>query len=274
MTQGTYISHNDLSLQFLTYGSGSKVLFAFHGFGRHASDYKVFEPLFGEKYTIYAFNLFHHGDSEYPTERIEQNTFTKSEFKRLFKKFIIEKEITSFDVMGYSLGGKLALMFAEIFHKQLNQMWLFAPDGIKMNFWYRFASSTQTGRNIYKYFLHNPHLFITMVNGLHGAKIINSKLKKFALKNMASQEDRELVYKVWLTFKDTNPNMGVVVNNILRKNIPVHQFFGAKDQVIKPHLGKWLAKKIRQENRLHILPAGHMLLTKKTSDYIESLEIL
>lgn len=274
MTTDSFIQHNNLSLQFLTYGNGTKALFAFHGFGRHASDYKVFESLFGKEYTIYSFNLFHHGDSQYPTERIEKNTFTKSEFKRLFKKFIAQKEISSFDVMGYSLGGKLALIFAEIFAEKLNQLWLFAPDGIKMNFWYRLASGSKIGRGVYRYFLYNPHLFITMVNGLHRTKIINNKIKKFALKNMASQEDRELVYKVWLTFKDTNPNMRVVVNNILRNSISVHQFFGAKDQVIKPHLGKWFAKEINQENRLHVLPAGHLLLTKKTATYIEELNIV
>jgi pimeloyl-ACP methyl ester carboxylesterase len=269
-----FISHNNLELEYLTFGNGSTPLFAFHGFGRHADDYKVFETVFGKKYTLYAFNLFHHGNSKYPEERVEKDTFTKTEFTEIFKKFIAAKQITTFDVMGYSLGGKIALMFAELFPSYLTQVWLFAPDGIKMNFWYKVASGSKMGRSVYKYFLYNPQLFIQMVNGLHKTGIVNKKIKKFALKNMATQADRELVYKVWLTFKDTNPNIPLVLHNVTKYNLEVHQFFGATDQVIKPKLGKWFAKKLQQQNNLHILPTGHLLLTNKTAAYIQNLGII
>ena len=268
MKSSNYLRFENLELEYLTYGTGEQILFAFHGFGRHAKDFEVFSKVFGEKYTIYAFNLFHHGDSKYPDERVEKNTFTKHEFKTMFDQFFKEKNITSVAIMGYSLGGKIALMFTEIFPERVASLWLFAPDGIKKNFWYFVASNTWLGRSVYKYFLENPGLFFFMVNGMHQTKLINDKLKKFALNNMDEKEKRELVYKVWLTFKDTNPNMKVCIQNIRKFHIPVYQFFGQNDKVIKPKLGEWFSQKIGQESHFYVLPTGHTLLTEKTARFI------
>jgi pimeloyl-ACP methyl ester carboxylesterase len=274
MTQSKFITLGALKCEYLTYGNGPTALLAFHGFGRHASDYEVFEKTFGQKYTIYAFNLFHHGKSQYPSERIEQNTFTKHEFTQIFTQFFELKKIDKAAIMGYSLGGKIALMFTEIFPEKVESLWLFAPDGIKMNFWYYLASNTLLGRSVYKYFLENPGLFFSMVNGMHKTKLINDKIKKFAINNMDEKEKRELVYKVWLTFKDTNPNMKQSIRNINKLKIPVFQFFGKNDKVIKPKLGEWFSSKINQPENYHILQAGHVLLTSRTTQFIEGLEII
>lgn len=271
MNTSKFLISGKLKLEYLNYGNGATPLLAFHGFGRHAKDFKVFETLYGDKYTIYAFNLFHHGNSEYPEERVEQNTFTKHEFREIFNSFFIEKSINKAAIMGYSLGGKVALMFTEVFPYKVESLWLFAPDGIKMNFWYFIASNTMLGRSVYKYFLENPQLFFSTVNGMHRTKLINDKIKKFALNNMDEKEKRELVYKVWLTFKDTNPNMKMCIQNIRKFNIPVYQFFGKNDKVIKPQLGDWFSKKIEQEENYHVLQAGHLLLTTKTEKYIKEL---
>jgi pimeloyl-ACP methyl ester carboxylesterase len=273
MSQSHYLELGELKCEYLKFGSGKIPLLAFHGFGRHASDFEVFEALYGKKYTIYAFNLFHHGKSEYPAERVEQDTFTKHEFRELFSKFFTDNKVDKAAIMGYSLGGKIALMFTEIFPEKVESLWLFAPDGIKKNFWYFVASNTLIGRNVYKYFLENPKLFFSMVNGMHKTKLINDKIKKFAINNMDEKEKRELVYKVWLTFKDTNPNMKLAIQNIKKFEIPVYQFFGKNDKVIKPKLGKWFSSKINQKQNFHILEAGHVLLTTRTVKVIEGLKV-
>ncbi|UTW67148.1 alpha/beta hydrolase [bacterium SCSIO 12643] len=274
MIKSDFHTYQNLSLEYYKFGSGTIPLLAFHGFGRHAKDFEAFVSTFGKKYTIYAFNLFHHGASKYPDHRIEKDTLTKDEFKLLFSSFLDKKPFNKTAIMGYSLGGKIALMFTEIFPEQVESLWLFAPDGVKMNPWYFIASKTQVGRSIYKYFLHQPQLFFFMVNSLHNTKLINDKIKKFALKNMDSKEKRELVYKVWLTFKDTNPNIKLCVRNILKNKIPVYQFYGKNDKVIPPTIGQKFSKRLKQEQNFHMLQSGHQLITDKTSKYIAELRII
>lgn len=261
-------------LTYTTYGFGDIPLLAFHGFGRKSSDFEVFTPLFGEKYTLFSFNLFHHEDSEYPAERIEENQFTKKEFEEIFKIFFRQLGTSQVAVMGYSLGGKIALLFAEIFPEKIESLWLFAPDGIKKNIWYTIASGTTIGRCVYKYFLENPQLFFKMVNGLRSARLINDKIKKFALNNMTQKHQREQVYKVWLTFKNTNPNMRICIRNCRHYNFPVYQFYGRNDKVIPPKIGKKFSKKIKQKRNFHVIPAGHQLLTAQTCRFIEQLQIV
>ena len=113
-----------------------------------------------------------------------------------------------------------------------------------------------------------------MVNGMHKTRLINDKIKKFAMNNMNEKEKRELVYKVWLTFKDTNPNIKMCIQNIEKHSIPVHQFFGKNDKVIKPKLGEWFSQKINQEENYHVLDAGHVLLTTRTVKFIAGLGII
>lgn len=270
MKASFFFTYNELSLEYIQFGSGPIPLLAFHGFGRHASDFEVFEQEFSKKYTIYAFNLFHHGNSIYPEHRIEHDSVSKTELKALFQNFLNEKSIETFSVMGYSLGGKIALMFPEFFPNELKEVWLFAPDGVKMNFWYFVASKTFIGRKIYKYFLNHPQLFYSMVDNLNSVGVLNDKLKKFALNNMNEKEKRELVYRVWLTFKETNPNMNVVIRNILNQNIQVYQYFGKNDKVITPNLGRWFSAKINQKENYHVLRMGHNLLNNKTVEIIKS----
>lgn len=268
MSNTGFITYQSFKLEYHIFGKGSIPLIAFHGFGRHATDFKVFEPLLGGKYTIYAFNLFHHGNSVYPNDRVEQHTLTKDELKNIFSLFLTRFPHQKISIMGYSLGGKIALILTELFSDRVDSLWLFAPDGIKPNFWYVLASKTTLGRHIYKYFIHTPRLFFNLINIFHKMGLINDKIKKFTMHNMDDAGKRILVYTVWLTFKDTNPDMKVCIENINRLHIPVYQFFGVNDQVIKPQLGDWFSKKIHQEDHFHILPTGHQLLTVKTARFI------
>ncbi len=264
-----FLTYNDLTLAFKKFGTGPKVALAFHGFGQSSDEFRIFKPILGNEYTIFSFDLFHHGKSAFPENRIEKDTFTKAELKAIFDLFFEQNPCTRTLVIGYSLGGKISLIMVELFPTKIKRLWLFAPDGIKKNFWYHFASNTFVGNRIYKHFLRNPDLFFTMVDSLHKAGLINEKLKKFAFNNMDDAEKRELVYKVWSTFKKVNPDIRKVASLIRENNIAVCQYFGKYDKVIKPGLGKWFAKKIGQENRLFILEAGHVLLTEKTVDFIK-----
>ena len=131
-------SKNNLALEYLTFGKGSNIILAFHGFGRKAEDFLLFEKILEEKYTVISFNFFHHGNSSYPNDRIEKNTLSVEELNDFFEYFLKEKNISRFSLMGYSMGGKICLSLLEKFANRIDDIFLFAPDGIKINFWYGF----------------------------------------------------------------------------------------------------------------------------------------
>lgn len=261
--------HRSFLLEYSTYGSGQKPLLAFHGFGQHADVFRVFLPLFGERYTIYSFNLFHHGNSQYPPGRIKENTLTKDEWSELILAFTEHEKIDQYGLLAYSLGGKLALMLAEMCAHQIDMMYLFAPDGIKKNFWYYFASNTAVGKSSYGYILDHPAFFFKLVTWCRKTGLINRKVERFALQNMDSHEKRQLVRDVWLTFRKTNPNMKKVIEEVKLHQIPVVQCFGKYDRIIPPRLGSYFSRAINQPDGFYVIPTGHDLLSEKTVRFLQ-----
>jgi len=103
-----FVSYKGFHWQYESYGSGTEILFAFHGFGNHCSDFKILEPSLGKKYKIISFNLPYHGNSSID-ESVFNKSISKNELKELMFQFLLRHHVTRFSLMGYSLGGKIAL---------------------------------------------------------------------------------------------------------------------------------------------------------------------
>ena len=65
-----YIELDALRLHYLKIGAGAKLLVAFHGYGNDASLFTHFDKHLGAEYTLYSFDLPHHGKSECDDSRI------------------------------------------------------------------------------------------------------------------------------------------------------------------------------------------------------------
>src|SRR2546430_8395975 len=56
--------------------------------------------------------------------RSKELYYTKKEFRELFEKFLSEQSIKRFSLMGFSLGGKIALQLLELFPDRVNTVLL------------------------------------------------------------------------------------------------------------------------------------------------------
>ena len=100
------ILYKGFELEYKLFGSGAEYILAFHGMGREADDFTIFENTLGKRYTIVAVNLFHHGNSKYPTDRLFHKQIKKKEFVELIEQLLLKEQINRFAIMGYSLGGE------------------------------------------------------------------------------------------------------------------------------------------------------------------------
>ena len=50
------IKNSNYDIEYFVYGTGNKILLAFHGFNNHAEDFKIFGNTFGNEFTIVAIN--------------------------------------------------------------------------------------------------------------------------------------------------------------------------------------------------------------------------
>jgi pimeloyl-ACP methyl ester carboxylesterase len=263
------LTFNKFSLSYKRFGCGEKILIAFHGFAQNASVWRSFENSLGKKYTIYSFNHFFHGPGHYPDDRIDHNTLTKKELFELVEHFLAEKNIHRFSIAGYSLGGRISLTLIEHFANRLDEAWLFAPDGLTQNFWYKFASSTKAGRGIYKRIMRNPGVFFSLVKGVKKVRFISPKTGDFVINQMATYEKRLLVYNTWMAYRHIMPNLGEVARLIDNHPVRAHLFLGKYDFIFPPKMANKIPAK--KNLKVHIVEAGHNLFTPAVERVIEQL---
>jgi len=264
-----FIEYPPFKLEYLIYGSGHKPVIFFHGFGRTASDAAFFLPLLKEDQVLLSVNLFAHGKSEFPSDRMESSPLTILEWKKLVELLLAPyNSNTKIHLIGYSMGGRVAMMTSLIFPERTDTILLLAPDGFKINNLYRFAVGTAIGKWLYRRLIQNPKPLFFVATILNNAGIINDKLLRFVHVHLDTVEKRWQVHDAWLIYRNFFPDLDQLANRINDKCFRFNMIFGKYDSVIKPELGLRFQKKIYSEKQFHVVETGHRILEKKTLEYI------
>ena len=114
----------------IQWGKGPKLLVCFHGFGESAAEFSCLEPSLGDIYTLVAIDLPFHGSTRWNGEVFDQEIV-----RHLAEKILEHYQLSIFSVLGYSLGGRVALSLVEALPQQVQQLILVAPDGVRDTFW-------------------------------------------------------------------------------------------------------------------------------------------
>lgn len=254
-----YFTHG-VTLAYRSFGHGPLPVLAFHGFGRSGADFAVLEAELGEQCTLYAFDLHFHGKSPSYPERAEV-PFTPHELAVFFTAFVDSLDMERVAVLGYSLGGRIALSLMESMPERIEQLFLAAPDGLKARPWYRSLASSSIGRWAYRRFVEHPHKVHLLMDLMGSTGLLRPKMHRFLKGQTDSQAKRMLLRDVWLSYRLIEPDLERVALVAQDRTIPIHLFFGETDSVIKPVLGENLRKHAPEQVSITLLPFGHVLLT-------------
>ena len=190
-------THHYHKLEYITFGNGKETLICFHGFGQEAQGFLAFETTLGKQYTIHSVNLFYHGNSVFPDTRLENKPVEPNELKSIFEILRIKEEFISFSLAGYSLGGKVALTLSGLYPMQTKKLFLIAPDGIKANLWYHFASQTLIGQKLNKASIKNEWVFRSFMKLSSHLGFASNRQQRFTNSQMKSTEQ----YNPWWVTK-------------------------------------------------------------------------
>lgn len=260
----------EFQVEFLRIGSEKEVtspILAFHGFGRFAEDFEVFTRLLKPGQAIFSFHLFQHGNSVFPPERIALESLKIEEHRMIIQAICDYLKIDTFHLLGYSLGGKVALKTIELYPEKVRGLLLVAPDGIKINYFYKFVSGTRMGRYIYGGLVNNPKPLFVITDGLRSMRLLSKKLHRFVYYHMENYERRKLVGEVWMIYRFLEPNIAEIQRVINSQKINTTLIYGKYDSVIQAKQGVKMNSGLEQDS-LHILESGHLLLQESTVEYI------
>ncbi|MFT6035468.1 MAG: pimeloyl-ACP methyl ester carboxylesterase [Marivirga sp.] len=257
-------------LHYKILGSGRHAMLAFHGYGQSATFFESLADKLGKEYTIYAFDLFFHGDSYWSDTEI---ALEKPDLKAMLQEVLTKHSIEQFAVCGYSMGGKFALASLEFFPSQINQCLLIAPDGIKTSFWYSLATYPHWFRNIFKQIIKNPQLFYKITTYAKKIGIVDKSILKFATSQMKTQEQRERVYFTWVIFRHLKFSMREISDIINQQAIPTIMVTGSYDKIITSKNMHQLLQYLANFEEV-VLPTGHNQLIAETADYLADKKAL
>jgi len=264
MQQRSIISVNDLQLEYLEIGSGPEVIICLHGFGREAADFEIFQTLIAPYQRLVAINLFAHGNSVFPKSRLSKAPLDANEWCGLIRKLMAQLNITRFHLVGYSMGGRMAMVMMQHMPECIQSLTLLAPDGLKVNLLYHFVSETKLGRMMYRRIIRNPRWLLRTADALRRLHLLDDKLHRFVHVQLESEKKRQLVYDAWLAHRKLFPDLRSVAGNMKKFSVPLLLIFGAHDAIIPPRLATKLTRHFDVMPQVHLPQAGHRLLNRET----------
>lgn len=262
--------YENAKLCYLKWGHGPDALVCFHGYGLNKNAFDGFETLLSPHFTVYSFDLFAHGESQW---LYRNSILSKSEWAKIFDAFLQAEAIDSFSVMAYSMGGKVALATLEHFSHKIYSMIMVAPDGIYTNPWYRLATYPGMFNHIFKKIIYKPAAFLKTVEVLGNYNLLKKGLVKFVSNEMNSPAKRERVYQSWMIYRQFLFNKNLISRLIQRNHIKTLWVFGQYDYIINVEkFGSFLEN--ISSGECVVLPTGHSDLLKILPRYPEHLKIL
>lgn len=246
-------------LHYKKYGAGPRHLLAFHGFGQDHTAFSHFQASLGSQFTILSFDLLFHGDSRWPHKELP---VSERGWQELLTRVLQSENIQRFSLMGYSLGGKVALATAALFAGQVDEIILAAPDGVYHNPWYRLATGTRVMRSVFRYLTHRPAWLAAVISSATSMKLISKNLGKFAASQIANPTNSVRIYNSWVGYRQFSRQEWEAVQIINNNGIKLTMVAGRHDSVI-PWQNLWSLTEKCAKHEWVLIKTGHQSLLRK-----------
>lgn len=252
----TAMNERTPELFYTKLGNGKEILLLFHGFGQDNTAFTPLAQSLSHRYTCYIFDLYFHGKS---TWAHDEQPLEKKEWRAILQQFLLENQIDSFSLLGYSMGGKFVLATLEAYADRIHKVFLLAPDGVKTSFWYNLATYPIVLRKVFKSMINHPERFLSISKTLNRIGVVDKGVLRFAEHQMNTIEKRQRVYYSWVVFRKLKFNTRALAARINQYTIPVTIIVGKYDKVITPASMNSFVK-LLHEPRLIVIETGHNFL--------------
>jgi pimeloyl-ACP methyl ester carboxylesterase len=209
------------------------------------------------KRTIVSINLFFHGASIFPEDRIEKDPLRLEEFLYLFQKILEKENVNQFHLLAFSQGGRFSLCLIPHYTAKLLSATLISPDGMDNNSFYNWSSRQKWARLLFVNFEKKPSKLIRLSSLATKTKLMRPKVKVFVNHFASNENTFKRASATWRTFRIILPDNKAISDSLIEKKIPFKIIMGSYDQVIRPKQAYKFAEKIGLPNCVVEIPNGH-----------------
>lgn len=263
-----FLPYGPSQIHYLQYGTGQTVIVALHGYGESGESFCFLHPHLSLSYRVIAIDLPFHGATQW-----KEATFTCRDIICIIDEILNNSNLSGFDfiLIGYSMGGRVALSITENLPLRVIRLILLAPDGMTVNFWYRLATQTNQGRRLFRFTMNHPKWFFTLLRVADKGNLINKSIFKFVFHHVHDEQVRTDLYHRWTCMSNISPDLKKIRAVIREKKLPVQLLYGKHDRMILPEKARHFCRGLHQYCRIHIIDAGHNVLQPKFAVTIISL---
>ncbi len=249
------------------WGTGPRLVFAFHGYGESSAAFTLLGESIGADFTLVAIDLPFHGETDWK----EGLSFDPLWLPGLLGEIAarLPGRMADWWLLGYSMGGRIALQLLGDSPSNVQKMILLAPDGLKVNLWYWIATRTRAGNTLFRWTMRRPgwlFLMLRLGNALH---LVNPSIYKFTVHYIDDDRVRQDLYTRWTTMRGFRPRLPMLAKIIRSRQLRVTLIFGRYDRIIRWERGEQFRKMgIAATCSLILLPTGHQLLRAQYLDVL------
>ncbi|MEP0936650.1 MAG: alpha/beta hydrolase [Cyclobacteriaceae bacterium] len=234
-------------------------MFAFHGYGMDAGQFRVLEKSLCQSHKILAFELPYHRKGSHDHEGWIDSVI------KTIEAIMSQAGVEKIALAGYSIGSKIALRVFRAFQSQVDEITLFAPYGIEDHWGLRFVTGS-FGNSLFRAIAKTkfPEIIIKQA-ALAG--IIDADLHEIIGREMDTKSKR-------INLCNTLKMMGEIkleenlIQQLKIQNVRIRLIYGEHD-VLLPYTRKSqeTLKKV-SECQVIVAPAGHWMITSEMDDVL------
>lgn len=271
------LNYKNSTICYYRFGSGRKLAICFHGYGEEATSFEFLGKYAGNQYTFYSIDLPFHGQTEWNDGLI----FTQNDLIKIIEEILNinnQQPVTrnrpngqasqQLTLLGFSLGGRIALRLYQAMPEKIEKMLLLAPDGLKINFWYWLATQTWSGNKFFAFTMKKPGWFFGFLKILNNLQLVNASIFKFVNYYIGDAEVRQLLYTRWTTLRKLKPDIGRIKQAVKENKTPVRLIYGKHDRIILSSVGEKFRKGMEVYCTLTVIHSGHQVLHEKHAEEI------
>ena len=258
------ILFNGVVLSYKKIGQGSNITLMFYGYGQDSDVFDEFVREHLDTHTFYIIDLFFHGNSKWNDSEQLTNDF----WLKLLLRFIEKNNLTKFDVIGYSLGAKLALVTYEAVPTRVNSLTLIAPDGFGGSFLYDFFVLNKFTLLIFKFVLDKWKFFRAIPYLLFKLGIVSKTLYRYVILNLDNFNKRERLFNTWNVFRDIKVFQSELALQFRKHQTCLTVYLSIKDELVKSKNVKDFLVKVKKYELIESNVSHILLLTKSLNEIL------
>jgi pimeloyl-ACP methyl ester carboxylesterase len=264
------VQYKNSIIAYRMYGAGLQPVICLHGYGEQADSFAFLENYAADLFTFYSIDLPFHGYTQWK-EGLHFTTLDLNEIVIAIlatAKSSLHTSTNSIVLLGYSLGGRMALSLYQQMPASINKIVLLAPDGLIVNKWYWLATQTWLGNKLFAFTMQKPGWILGLLHLMNRFSLINASIYKFVKFYISDKQVREQLYNRWTALRKIKPNLSRIKKAILTHQTPTRLLYGKHDRIILSSNAEKFIKGIEDNCKLTVIDAGHGVLAKRYAEEI------